>query len=61
VPVVATCSRCGALDADDAGGDGLPAGWSLETTRRGISRLCLACTREHVRDIESKLDEDWWV
>jgi hypothetical protein len=57
---VATCTRCGTVDPDDAGGDGLPPGWSLETTARGIGRLCLGCTRAHVRDIEAKLDEDWW-
>jgi hypothetical protein len=57
---VATCSRCGSVDPDDAGGDGLPLGWSLATSDRGVDRLCTACTREHVRDIEAKLDETWW-
>jgi hypothetical protein len=60
VPDVATCSRCGSSSDDDAGGNGLPPGWSLETTDRGVGRLCLSCTREHVRDIEAKLDELWW-
>jgi hypothetical protein len=58
---VATCTRCGAVDPDDAGGEGLPPGWSLETTARGMGRLCLTCTRDHVRDIEAKLDEEWWA
>ncbi len=57
---VAICTRCGATDAADAAGEGLPLGWSLETTRRGVGLLCLRCTREHVRDIEAKLDEEWW-
>ncbi len=61
VPAVATCRRCGTTDPDDAGGVGLPQGWSLETTARGVARLCRTCTREHVRDIEAKLDEDWWA
>jgi hypothetical protein len=61
VHAVATCERCGATDADDADGQGLPPGWSLVTTARGMGRLCLGCTRAHVRDIEAKLDEDWWV
>jgi hypothetical protein len=43
---------------DDVGGVAL--GWSLESTARGVRRLCDACTREHVRDIEAKLDEEWW-
>jgi hypothetical protein len=60
VPGVATCTRCGTIGADDAAGEGLPPGWSLETSARGLLRLCLRCTREHVRDIEAKLDEDWW-
>jgi hypothetical protein len=59
-PVTSTCSRCGATSGEDAGGDGLPLGWSLSTSRRGIERLCAGCTREHVRDIEAKLDEEWW-
>jgi hypothetical protein len=57
---MATCQRCGTTDAGDAAGEGLPPGWSLETTARGVGRLCGRCTREHVRDIEAKLDEDWW-
>jgi hypothetical protein len=57
---VATCARCGAVDDRDADGEGLPLGWSLVTTARGTGRLCLGCTRAHVRDIEAKLDEDWW-
>ncbi len=60
MPAVATCERCGTTDDDDAGGEGLPPGWSLVTSRRGVGRLCLGCTRAHVRDIEAKLDEDWW-
>jgi hypothetical protein len=58
-PVASTCARCGTT-SDEGGEDGLPAGWSLSTSRRGVDRLCAACTREHVRDIEAKLDEDWW-
>jgi hypothetical protein len=58
---VATCGRCGATDPGDADGEGLPLGWSLATTPRGVERLCLGCTRAHVRDIEAKLDEDWWA
>ncbi|MGQ0832411.1 MAG: hypothetical protein ACT4OV_12120 [Microthrixaceae bacterium] len=56
--MAATCSRCGELG--DAGDD-LPLGWSMATTRRGIEGLCPTCTRSHVRDIEAKLDDEWWV
>jgi hypothetical protein len=61
LPAVATtCSRCGATSDDDDGGAGLPPGWSLSSSARGVDRLCAACTRTHVRDIEAKLDEEWW-
>jgi hypothetical protein len=52
------CARCGALGA--APPDGLPEGWSLASSERGVDRLCAACTRENVRSIEAKLDEEWW-
>ena len=55
------CSRCGATSEDDADGEGLPAGLVARDLRRGVDRLCARCTREHVRDIEAKLDEDWWA
>ncbi|MGH9084807.1 MAG: hypothetical protein ACRDYW_05090 [Acidimicrobiales bacterium] len=54
------CGRCGAAGPDGDDGDSLPLGWSLSTSRRGVQRLCDRCTREHVRDIEAKLDEEWW-
>jgi hypothetical protein len=54
--VATWCSRCGAEDpAED-----MSPGWSLATSERGVLRLCEACTRAHVRDIEAKLDESWW-
>lgn len=51
------CSRCGMSADDDSD---LPAGWSLETDRRGVRPMCLACTRTNVRSIEAKLPEEWW-
>ena len=52
------CARCGALGTAPVGG--LPEGWSLASSDRGVDRLCAACTRENVRSIEAKLDEEWW-
>ena len=52
------CARCGV--AGDAPEDGMPEGWSFDVTDRGVTYLCAACTREHVRSIEAKLDEEWW-
>ena len=54
------CGRCGAAAPDGDDADSLPLGWSLSSSRRGVQRLCDRCTREHVRDIEAKLDEEWW-
>ncbi|MBN2622712.1 MAG: hypothetical protein JXA83_05060 [Acidimicrobiales bacterium] len=53
-----TCARCGARASGPEGG--LPPGWSVATSDRGVDRLCAACTRENVRSIEARLDEDWW-
>ena len=59
--MASTCSRCGATSDEDGDGEGVPLGWSLATSRRGVDRLCATCTRDHVRDIEAKLDEEWWA
>ena len=52
------CARCGATAP--APGGGLPEGWSMATSERGLQYLCAACTRENVRSIEARLDEEWW-
>jgi hypothetical protein len=49
------------MSDEDDGGEGLPPGWSLSTSARGVDRVCQRCTRAHVRDIEAKLDEEWWT
>lgn len=48
------CHRCGTA----RGGDVLD--WSTTTDDGGLEHLCASCTRRHVRDIEGKLDEQWW-
>ena len=53
-----TCARCGATAPAPEGG--LPEGWSLATSERGMQYLCAPCTRENVRSIEARLDEEWW-
>jgi hypothetical protein len=57
-PTPLVCARCGATAP--AADDGVPEGWSLATSERGVDRLCAACTRENVRAIEARLDEEWW-
>ena len=49
-----TCTRCGTSAA------GQPLTWSTATGPRGTTLLCDRCTRDHVRAIEAKLDEEHW-
>ncbi|MGK2930777.1 MAG: hypothetical protein ACSLFO_14520 [Acidimicrobiales bacterium] len=62
-PVIApnTCHRCG---TDTGSDEAVPLGWSTSVPDGGdgaqVQILCPRCTREHVRDIEAKLDEAWW-
>jgi hypothetical protein len=53
---VVTCARWGATDPSGVA----PPTWSMQTGRRGAEWLCEACTRENVRNIEGKLDSEWW-
>ncbi|MGA6166930.1 hypothetical protein [Amycolatopsis magusensis] len=54
---VIACSRCGARRGAD------PAEamtWSTQVDR-GVRRwLCPNCSRNHVRDIEGKLPDEYW-
>ena len=55
--VPTTCASCGAVPEDPA-----PA---LLTWSRGIQNgrevwTCDACSRQHLRSIEGKLDSAWW-
>jgi len=34
--------------------------WSSERTRGSIRWLCHVCAKTYVRDIEGKLDEEYW-
>jgi DNA-directed RNA polymerase subunit RPC12/RpoP len=52
------CARCGA--AGESPEDGMPEGWSLDVGDRGVTYLCATCTRDNVRSIEAKLDQEWW-
>lgn len=48
------CHRCGRT------GDEHALDWSSTSVDGDPRRLCGVCTRHHVRDIEGKLEEDWW-
>ena len=49
-----TCSRCGTSAPEQ------PLGWSRSVGLRGETLLCDACTRQHLRALEAKLDEEHW-
>lgn len=52
------CARCGS--PGEGPDDGMPEGWSLDVTDRGVGYLCATCTRDNVRSIEAKLPQEWW-
>lgn len=56
----ATCDLCGASAPEDGPADGLPLSWTtgVENGRRRV--FCTACSREHLRAVEGKLDSEWW-
>jgi hypothetical protein len=53
----AACWRCAAVRDPDA-----PAAvaWGLDRADGELRWLCPACVREHARDIEAKLPDEWW-
>jgi hypothetical protein len=52
---VTACSGCGTSVEGDP-----PLTWSSATGPRGTTWLCERCTRDNVRSIEAKLDEEHW-
>jgi hypothetical protein len=58
--VATTCGRCGVVSGEDGRDGEPPLGWSMSASRGTIERWCERCTRDHVRDIEAKLGEEWW-
>ncbi|WP_170111151.1 hypothetical protein [Antricoccus suffuscus] len=49
-----TCSMCGTT------ADELPMTWSSEVRDGRTAYLCAVCTRQHLRSIEGRLDQEWW-
>ncbi|MEV6880018.1 hypothetical protein [Amycolatopsis sp. NPDC051128] len=58
-PAPVVCTRCGrGRSADDDPATALA--W-VSTRERGVLRwLCPDCARQHVRDIEGKLPDEYW-
>ena len=55
----AACRRSPCPD-EGLGADGIPWTWSTGTDEGHQTVMCEACTREHARGIEAKLDVEWW-
>jgi hypothetical protein len=53
---VKTCDFCGRTEEDDA--ETLTWTTAVENGRRRT--FCDACSREHLRAMEGKLDSEWW-
>jgi DNA-directed RNA polymerase subunit RPC12/RpoP len=50
-----TCARCGTTAEE------LPLTWSSSSEPRGTVYYCDTCSRENLRSIEGRLDEEWWA
>ena len=51
------CSRCGT----PSGTADVPLGWMTQTDPgQPQTQYCEACSREHLRAIEGKLDVEYW-
>jgi hypothetical protein len=51
-----TCDFCGRVEP----GDVPPLTWTTAVERGKPRRYCDACSREHLRAMESKLESEWW-
>ncbi|WP_408649062.1 hypothetical protein [Streptomyces poriticola] len=48
------CARCGTT------AEGLPPTWTCSVENGSRRYFCEACSREHLRAIEGRLDSAWW-
>ena len=51
-----TCDFCGRQAADEA----TALTWSTAVENGRTKTFCEACSREHLRAMEGKLDSDYW-
>jgi len=52
---VTSCELCGRTSEQEN-----PLGWSTEFVDGRTRRVCEKCTRDNVRAIEAKLEQEWW-
>ena len=48
------CGVCGTTVPEQ------PLTWSMQSGPRGMTLVCDRCTREHLRAMEARLDEEFW-
>jgi hypothetical protein len=62
MPSPVRCAGCGRSPRPDenVGPVGIPWTWSVGSDEGRQTALCDACTRQHARSIEAKLDAEWW-
>ncbi len=53
------CDACGAVAAAGEPTDATLT-WSRGIEQGRVRWTCARCSREHVRDIEGRLDSQWW-
>jgi predicted RNA-binding Zn-ribbon protein involved in translation (DUF1610 family) len=58
--VPASCAQCAAERPDDAAALAWACTRNGAGSTRATSWLCPDCARHHVRDIEARLDPEWW-
>jgi hypothetical protein len=52
---VRTCDFCGTQAEDDE-----TLAWTTSVENGRQRTYCVTCSREHLRAIEGKLDNEWW-
>jgi hypothetical protein len=58
---VRTCDFCGRQETADEARDQLASLTWTTAVENGRARVfCPACSREHLRAMEGKLDSEWW-
>ncbi|MDT0203940.1 hypothetical protein [Nocardioides sp. AE5] len=57
---MATCDFCGTTPVGDGDQDPPPLTWTTAVENGRQRVFCDACSREHLRSIEAKLDSEWW-
>lgn len=55
----AACVHCG-IHREDESTPAAALAWVFEREQGGIRWVCAQCARDHARDIEGKLPEEYW-